>query len=283
MGKVEKVVVLSVPFLITLILVISLSGPSEDTGALEHVSAGDAQTERVLSADQRNERVPLAPRTQTRPVDGSTSTGAERTRLAPRLAQGGEPSGQRPSYGTPRERTRGVPSGPTGPTGQGRSASAPDRLLNSSVGQEPTASTAGTILLTQDGLFESYLPEFRFYAWRQGDTWSSVAARYYADAGGVERLQRANEGRERIAPGDKILIPVIDLDAQADRTTRPAAVPTRTTSSASTYVVVEGDSLWKIAEKVYGSGMRWREIFEANTDQLASQDDLRLGQVLRVP
>ena len=208
------------------------------------------------------------------------------------------------AYPVRRTRTWTRPSPPpAGPSTTGRGRASPSRigsppwrrsstacwrartsstaLLNSSVGAEPQASTEGTILRTQDGLLPSFLPEYRFYPWRRGDTWTAVAARYYADAGGLERLQRANEGRTEVTPGEKILVPVIDLDAAPDATRAPA-VPARTTN-ASTYVVVDGDSLWAIAKKVYGEGSRWEQIFEANRDQLASGDDLRVGQVLRVP
>lgn len=50
-----------------------------------------------------------------------------------------------------------------------------------------------------------------------------------------------------------------------------------------TYTVQSGDSLYLISQKVYGSRARWREIFEANRDQLSSPHDLKVNQVLRLP
>jgi nucleoid-associated protein YgaU len=49
------------------------------------------------------------------------------------------------------------------------------------------------------------------------------------------------------------------------------------------YVVLEGDSLWRIAKRQYGDGSRWKEIYDANRDVLASPDALSAGQSLRIP
>jgi hypothetical protein len=48
------------------------------------------------------------------------------------------------------------------------------------------------------------------------------------------------------------------------------------------YVVQEGDSLWLISYKLYGED-RVAELFAANQDRLASPEDVRPGQALRVP
>jgi hypothetical protein len=48
-----------------------------------------------------------------------------------------------------------------------------------------------------------------------------------------------------------------------------------------TYTVKSGDSLSKIAS--HYSGVSWREIFEANRDQLDDPDVIQPGQVLKIP
>ena len=50
-----------------------------------------------------------------------------------------------------------------------------------------------------------------------------------------------------------------------------------------TYTVVAGDSLSKIAKKIYGDGGRWKEIFEANKDKIKNPDLIHPGQVLKIP
>jgi nucleoid-associated protein YgaU len=53
--------------------------------------------------------------------------------------------------------------------------------------------------------------------------------------------------------------------------------------SAKTYTVVKGDSLSKIAKHVYGNANRWRQIFDANRDQLDDPDLIKPGQILKLP
>jgi len=54
-------------------------------------------------------------------------------------------------------------------------------------------------------------------------------------------------------------------------------------SATRTYTVVAGDSLSKIAKKIYGNAGRWKEIFEANKDTIKNPDLIHPGQVLKIP
>ncbi len=49
------------------------------------------------------------------------------------------------------------------------------------------------------------------------------------------------------------------------------------------YKVESGDSLSKIAKEFYGDPMRYKEIFEMNTDILTNPDLIKVGQVLKMP
>lgn len=52
-------------------------------------------------------------------------------------------------------------------------------------------------------------------------------------------------------------------------------------SPLDTYVVAAGDSLWRIAQKQYGDGARWREIYEMNKDVIGGNPNrIYVGQVL---
>ena len=49
------------------------------------------------------------------------------------------------------------------------------------------------------------------------------------------------------------------------------------------YTVQKGDTLWKIAGKVYGDSTKWTRIYDANRDQLKNPNDLKVGRVLQIP
>lgn len=56
-----------------------------------------------------------------------------------------------------------------------------------------------------------------------------------------------------------------------------------TAPKEETYTVAAGDSLSKIAKRVYGDANQWKRIFEANRDQISNPDLIHPGQVLRIP
>lgn len=60
-----------------------------------------------------------------------------------------------------------------------------------------------------------------------------------------------------------------------------ASVPA--TVVMETYVVVPGDTLSRIAAKVYGDSKRWPEILQANRSQLPTEQSVKVGQVLQIP
>lgn len=51
----------------------------------------------------------------------------------------------------------------------------------------------------------------------------------------------------------------------------------------STRSVVKGDSLWRISRQIYGRGIRYTQIYAANTDQIRNPHLIYPGQVLVVP
>jgi len=61
---------------------------------------------------------------------------------------------------------------------------------------------------------------------------------------------------------------------------QPVPVPR---PAAKTVRVEKGDNLGKIAVRFYGEQGRWREIYEANRQQLRRPEDIQVGQVLVIP
>lgn len=62
----------------------------------------------------------------------------------------------------------------------------------------------------------------------------------------------------------------------------PTATPT-VAPTAQSYTVLWGDSLWRIAEKFYGDGQRWRDLYRANSDIIADPRLIRTGWELEIP
>jgi len=50
-----------------------------------------------------------------------------------------------------------------------------------------------------------------------------------------------------------------------------------------TYVARKDDSFWKIAKRIYGSGAKWRKVWQANRDICPRPGDLRPGMKLVLP
>jgi nucleoid-associated protein YgaU len=59
-----------------------------------------------------------------------------------------------------------------------------------------------------------------------------------------------------------------------------AAAPAQ---AGRTYTVKAGDTLSKIAKQHLGDGNAYMRIFEANRDQLSNPDQIKPGQVLKLP
>lgn len=65
----------------------------------------------------------------------------------------------------------------------------------------------------------------------------------------------------------------------AARNPRPASAQ----SSSDTYVVKSGDTLSKIAQRLYNDSSKWKQIYDANRGTMASPQSLRIGQTLIIP
>ncbi len=131
----------------------------------------------------------------------------------------------------------------------------------------------------------------------EGDRLYAIAEDYYADPSLVSAILAANpqiKDPRALRIGDVILIPEpqapIQRAAGADPTSRGlhargpsprAADPSA--PRAKTYTVQPGDRLYTIAERLYGSGARWQEIYRLNQKLLKNDPDrLSPGMVLKL-
>ncbi len=82
-------------------------------------------------------------------------------------------------------------------------------------------------------------------------------------------------------PNPKEPLPDFSSVQSGGSSTAPSA-PSRDTGE-QTYTVKKGDSLSKIAKRVYGDAQQWRRIHEANRDIIDNPDLIHPGQVLKLP
>jgi LysM repeat protein len=111
-------------------------------------------------------------------------------------------------------------------------------------------------------------------------------------------LRQAQDETSRLASENSELKTRLAIQSPGPGATKPA--PTRPAQAAAasaaaaqaapppppaprTYVVVEGDTLTKIARKFYGSSSRWEDILNANRDVMKDEKSLVVGSTLKIP
>lgn len=100
------------------------------------------------------------------------------------------------------------------------------------------------------------------------------------DAAGQHQLSlrvTSPDGRYQIVLGEPVVVTIMN----ATEPIGPDAVVS--TSPMRQVVVRRGDTLWDLAVRYYGTGLRYTEILEANRDRIASPRLIRPGQVLFIP
>ncbi len=78
-------------------------------------------------------------------------------------------------------------------------------------------------------------------------------------------------------------LPTESLPTTADELAAVALLEFRIPENFDEYIVRYGDTLSGIAHQTLGSQARYREIFEANRDRIASPDRLEFGKPIRIP
>lgn len=272
MGKFEKLVVLTVLFAAAVVLAVSFTRDRPEVEAADPLSGSDEML------DRNNPALGLE-------NAGGGEVGEESPAPSLLLNAGGEsefaPAGLRPALPAPE----------------------PEPALS----LEPESDPSHRILFDTTGLRPSFVDEYMQYTALEGDTWSSLAQRFYQDGRFTRNLRLANEDLDELGPGKQILVPVFDflaLDENADGTAQPAAatpasadsVPARSVESAAPravepatsqktleYEVRSGDTLSDISMAVFGTATRWKEILEANRDKLQKPESLQVGMKLKIP
>lgn len=151
-----------------------------------------------------------------------------------------------------------------------------------------------------------------------GDSFWKIAKKHYNDGSLADALKTYNKGRigknGQLRVGASLLIPeksALKSGAAAPKTATVEAKPEKKSdlkvpskenlekiakggkveakpeaakkSAATTYTVKKGDTLEKIAVRMLGSASRVSDILDANSSVLDNEDDVQVGQKLKIP
>ena len=89
-------------------------------------------------------------------------------------------------------------------------------------------------------------------------------------------------GETYAKPQGRITVVIPEKPVEPEQPAQPEQ-PTQPEQPAATYVVIKGDSLWKIAKKLLGDGAQWKAIFEANSATVKDANRIYVGQTLNIP
>ncbi|MDG1986247.1 MAG: LysM peptidoglycan-binding domain-containing protein [Planctomycetota bacterium] len=243
MGKTEKIVVLSVLFAVVVLFVWSLQGPEARAAANANANAG-------LTSDPGTQEGAANVFQRVAPDERRPVINLEPPVQLDDLSSGAEVAG------TEAEQASNQPG-----------------LLNSMIMEPETEVEQGVQLqqgwdlVSTRGLEPTVDPMMLILRPAAGATWGSLARDLYGDESRSRLLRHYNEGMD--VPGAQVLVPAVDDLGAAPMVQRVE--------------VLDGESLWLVAERTLGSGARWKEIFELNRGVISDASKVRAGMVLTIP
>jgi nucleoid-associated protein YgaU len=133
------------------------------------------------------------------------------------------------------------------------------------------------------------------YRVREGDSLWTIAESELGSGTLMNRLKEANAdllkgNPNRLKVGMILRIPSASATPDRGAIPPPSGRPDLREESVPadlvgkrTYRIKSGDSLWKIAERELGDGLKWQKIYDANRSRLPSKTDLKVGTVIVIP
>lgn len=119
---------------------------------------------------------------------------------------------------------------------------------------------------------------------RPGDDLWTLATRYLGAGERWRDIVAVNDTQLLDPTADLPVDMVLHLPSDAVLLAPPGVeAPDAAAPAVADVVVVKGDSLWRIAQRELGDGLRWVELFEANRDRVVDPDVIEVGWQLRLP
>lgn len=139
--------------------------------------------------------------------------------------------------------------------------------------------------LPADDPIEVIPPTFRIYTSKEGDTFQSIAQRFFGSTGYWRAIATANPNVDpnRLGPGRSLNIP-LDPDNIQGKVAAPEGEPTTPPTPQpehTIYIVQKGDTLSEISKALYGKASLWQRIVDANPH--IDPDRLKPGSTLKIP
>lgn len=268
MGKTEKIVVLSILFLVVLLFVWSMGGQEAD--ASERDGGADTQSARYSARLDAGDPVSAGASGRNQDMGARPKGPGGSLLRRPDASSGGSEAGD-PAAEHAEGADRIEMDGDSGNS---------SNLLNAVVDRDPKVDPMGSQrqlpavhmrpgwdIVTTDGLEGTVNPDMLLYRPKDGSTWESLAIDLYGDASKEILLRHNNEGMAD--PASVIFVPAKDDGADE--------VKNRVVE------VLKGETLWQVSKRTLGRGSRWRELFEANRGVISDPDYLAPGTILTVP
>jgi surface protein len=122
------------------------------------------------------------------------------------------------------------------------------------------------------------------YIVQPGDNLWKISAKFFGDGSHWRQIYMDNANIIRnpniLRTGWRLKIYLTAGNSLTGSASTPVA---KSLFTGNSYVVQQGDNLWKIAGEVYGKTGRWREIYEANRSVLPNPERIYAKQVLIIP
>ena len=257
----------------------SPTSPSTPTGGLNEGTPGASQTPQGTQETPSTPDRPAVPEATQPPADAPARP-VDWERI---LTTGQVPEDARIPLAA-------VPPGNTGSRAETDVFGEPQNGTNSghdinwhSAGSTPPGSPTGAAPAPTTPAAPRHTP--RDHVVQQGEHLSSISLAVYGDARYYKEILKANPGLDerKLKPGTKINLP----DRSTFTTAKAQQAVARLEPSIDTskeYRVVPGDSLHKIAMKLYGKPAKSDDLYELNKDKIGDDSSrVKVGMVLKLP